>query len=305
MERMWVSLVARTIGLLLPSVLLALSPAVTHAADQPRVVKAAKIVFEANDSEYATPQAACTAWINRTQAGSTFVGLDEYTPGDTHVRCLWKRRDGDQDGQVAVYASARCPTNSRPTNDALATRECECDSGFEPRGAVCASADTSHAAEEDAALAAGGDTPRKTPPNPSDDWMRDREVKCKAAQDAESKAAGKQFEDRGGKPQILPPDVQEHHIMTNKDKKYKPTFEEIAAGAGVTLDDDINLISLAGHGGKHGPDYHEPVLNRLRAALKGKTPHTQAYKDTFMEAMKELRRDLARQGSHLNRLVCK
>lgn len=91
-----------------------------------------------NDREFSSAPSACAAYVQSRREGSTFTKLDEYKEGDTSVRCLWKRKDGDTDGQVAVSVTVRCPANANSTNpDAVATMQCECDHSFVSRGGRC------------------------------------------------------------------------------------------------------------------------------------------------------------------------
>jgi RHS repeat-associated protein len=64
---------------------------------------------------------------------------------------------------------------------------------------------------------------------------------------------------------------QIHHIATNKNFAggFTAAFERLFGRAGMTLNDDENLVRLAGHTGPHAPEYHQMVLDRLVAVTKG------------------------------------
>jgi hypothetical protein len=97
--------------------------------------------------------------------------------------------------------------------------------------------------------------------------------------------------------------VHEHHIATDKTPKYRVKFEAIFAGAGMKLQDPANLISIEGHEGAHGPNYHEPVLKRLTEAVQGVPSGTQKYKDELCKALYELKLVLMKPDSYLGRLI--
>jgi RHS repeat-associated protein len=64
---------------------------------------------------------------------------------------------------------------------------------------------------------------------------------------------------------------QLHHIATNKNLAggFTAAFERLFARAGMTLNDDENLVRLVGHAGRHAPEYHQMVLDKLTAATMG------------------------------------
>jgi A nuclease family of the HNH/ENDO VII superfamily with conserved AHH len=229
---------------------------------------------------YKTPEEACAAWA----AGSKGKATPRDT-GDGHVGCTLK--DGDNERTQESVGQANCPLNAHPKD----MRSCECDAGYTYGGNACVDK-------------TGDTTVGKVPPKPSADWLNEMPVSCKREQNAAAKEARKKFVDGGGKVEVAK-GVEKHHIMTDKDQKYRPQFAKIAEGADASLNDQINLISLSGHKGPHGAEYHEAILKRMQGALKNKQPHTREYKSAFTDAMKEIRRDLARAGSALNQTVCK
>jgi hypothetical protein len=99
--------------------------------------------------------------------------------------------------------------------------------------------------------------------------------------------------------------IEKHHIASDKDSNYTPKFKELFDNADTSLQDEANKVSLENHTGPHGPDYHKVVLQRLTDAVKGLTPHTQAYKDALLKALSGMKQELARPGSYLNQLVTK
>ena len=123
------------------------------------------------------------------------------------------------------------------------------------------------------------------------------------AQRRERELAKQEYKKKGGEITVIKDPTQLHHIASDKSKKYTHIFEEIFENAGMTLQDKANLISIEGHKGAHGSNYHEAILARLREAVKGLAAHSQEYKDALIKALGELKKDLARPGSYLNDLV--
>ena len=64
---------------------------------------------------------------------------------------------------------------------------------------------------------------------------------------------------------------QWHHIATDKAIKsgYTERFEEIFEKAGMKVSDPANKVFLEGHAGRHSPDYHRHVEQRLLDATRG------------------------------------
>jgi RHS repeat-associated protein len=88
-----------------------------------------------------------------------------------------------------------------------------------------------------------------------------------------------------------------HHIATNKATKsgYAQQFVEIFRRAGMTLQDDANLVYLPGHGqaeiaGAHSPAYREHVLRRLTSATQGLSGDT--YGQALRAELQALKGDL-------------
>jgi RHS repeat-associated protein len=117
-------------------------------------------------------------------------------------------------------------------------------------------------------------------------------------------AERQKFLDNGGTVRVIKRATELHHIASDKSAKYTPIFEKLFADAGLSLQDDANLVRVEGHGNAHGPDYHEAILARLNKAVEGKTPGSQEYKDALTKGLGEAKQDIAnRPGSTLNRLV--
>lgn len=112
-----------------------------------------------------------------------------------------------------------------------------------------------------------------------------------------------QFLKSGGKVQVIKDPVQLHHVASDKSSKYTPVFEAIFEKAGMSLQDKENLISIEGHKGAHGPEYHDVILRRLDAALKDKTAYTQAYKDALASTLNAAKQEIKTTGTYLNNLV--
>src|SRR6266487_1571670 len=69
---------------------------------------------------------------------------------------------------------------------------------------------------------------------------------------------------------------QIHHICTNKNcisaatgGPWTPRFEAIFEKAGMTLEDGLNKIPVAGHGGSHSERYHQAIFDRLVKRTNG------------------------------------
>jgi hypothetical protein len=61
-----------------------------------------------------------------------------------------------------------------------------------------------------------------------------------------------------------------HHMATHYERNgWGPAFESLFLSAGMTVQDDENLIYLMGHKGPHSDEYHAEVFRRLAEALEG------------------------------------
>jgi RHS repeat-associated protein len=104
---------------------------------------------------------------------------------------------------------------------------------------------------------------------------------------------------------IITTNINEHHIATNKDKVYTPLFEKLFEGAGLTLNDESNLVSIEGHKGPHPDEYHEAILKKLTDAVKGLEANSPEYAKAFRDALAALKKEVARIGSDLNDIIAK
>jgi hypothetical protein len=102
---------------------------------------------------------------------------------------------------------------------------------------------------------------------------------------------------------------QWHHLATNKNESstaqggpWTPLFQQLFAGAGLSLDDSANLVYLAAHQGPHSKAYHEHVYNNLSVAMEGCHPVSDC-RNKLVAALKRLARDVCTPGSRLHRLL--
>jgi hypothetical protein len=100
-----------------------------------------------------------------------------------------------------------------------------------------------------------------------------------------------------------------HHIATDKwwtspnnGGPWSPQFKEIFDKAGMSLDDPANIVHVRGHKGPHPKAYHETIFKRLSDATEGCSTMQQC--QTALKAeLRDLAREIATEGSDLNRLV--
>jgi hypothetical protein len=62
------------------------------------------------------------------------------------------------------------------------------------------------------------------------------------------------------------------------------------AKAGMSLQDEENLLDLAGHAGRHSNEYHQYVLDTLNDATKGLSGP--AFREALVNALNELKNEL-------------
>lgn len=157
-------------------------------------------------------------------------------------------------------------------------------------------------------------------------FAKSPESETTAESDKRHEEETKQFEEAGGQKTTITGKVEGHHIASNKgttlrpgsNKSYADLFRDMFRAAGLgfgktgkklidPLNDLINLISIEGHQGPHGPAYDEAVYQRLSKAVEGKEPGTPEYRDAFIKAFRDektgLRYDVQRKGSMLNDLA--
>jgi A nuclease family of the HNH/ENDO VII superfamily with conserved AHH len=102
---------------------------------------------------------------------------------------------------------------------------------------------------------------------------------------------------------------RKHHIFTDKNDKsdvrggpWTPLFEKEFKRAGMTLDDQANLVEVQGHKGPHPEEYHQIVYEELTRAL-GTCRTTVDCRRRLVTALRELANRIKTPGSNLNRLV--
>lgn len=99
-----------------------------------------------------------------------------------------------------------------------------------------------------------------------------------------------------------------HHVCTNKNcisdargGPWTPKFQEMFDKAGMSMEDAMNKVAIAGHKGPHPQEYHEAVFSRLNEATKGLSGD--AYKKAFRSELESIRKDVATPGNRLNDLA--
>jgi len=85
---------------------------------------------------------------------------------------------------------------------------------------------------------------------------------------------------------------QIHHIATDKSivSGFTDAFEKLFAKAGMSLQDEENLVELEGHAGRHSNEYHQYVLDTLNDATKGLSGP--AFRGALVDALRQLRNEL-------------
>lgn len=53
---------------------------------------------------------------------------------------------------------------------------------------------------------------------------------------------------------------ENHHLLSDKNKEYSPSFQAILAEYGFRLQDSFNIVELTGHRGRHTDMYHQLML---------------------------------------------
>lgn len=83
-----------------------------------------------------------------------------------------------------------------------------------------------------------------------------------------------------------------HHIASDKSIKsgFTEAYKKIFDKAGMTLDDEANIVFLEGHSGAHTNAYKQYVLDTLLAATEGLSGS--AYKEALLYALEDLRQQL-------------
>lgn len=107
----------------------------------------------------------------------------------------------------------------------------------------------------------------------------------------------------------LPKRSARHHIATNKNTEsdvrggpWTPRFQKLFDRAKMSLDDETNIVEVAGHQGPHPEQYHQAIFDRLEdatATCRGSEQCARALR----AALKELAEEIAAPGTFLNKLV--
>jgi len=107
------------------------------------------------------------------------------------------------------------------------------------------------------------------------------------------------------------PEGPVHHICTDKNEvsetsggPWTPLFEGFFKDAGMTLNDNANLIRINGHKGPHPREYHEEVFNRISEATRG-CRNTAECRVALVDVLAEIARELTTPGTRLRKLITK
>jgi YD repeat-containing protein len=82
-----------------------------------------------------------------------------------------------------------------------------------------------------------------------------------------------------------------HHIATNKDPFWAKRFSRLFKGAGMDLNDPLNLIGVSGHQGPHG-FYNLVVFRRIQTAVAGLLPGSSGYRTALQGELRRLHMDV-------------
>jgi hypothetical protein len=100
-----------------------------------------------------------------------------------------------------------------------------------------------------------------------------------------------------------------HHIATNKNTEsdvrggpWTPRFQRVFNRGRMSLDDEANLVEVEAHQGPHPEAYHRQVFQRLDDATTGCRSVPQC-RELLVRELRALAREIAQQGTELNRLV--
>ncbi|MGN0755056.1 MAG: RHS repeat-associated core domain-containing protein, partial [Aristaeellaceae bacterium] len=59
------------------------------------------------------------------------------------------------------------------------------------------------------------------------------------------------------------PSLEKHHLLSNKNRKYTPQYEDVVNRYEMSLDDERNIVELPDHKGRHTNAYHDYMLDML------------------------------------------
>ena len=101
-----------------------------------------------------------------------------------------------------------------------------------------------------------------------------------------------------------------HHIATDKNRvsiqrgdPWTPRFEKMFENAGISMQHDLNKVSVIGHKGPHPKEYHLGVWESLKDATRGK--NGEAYAIAFKSQLANLAKEISTPGTRMNDLVTK
>ncbi|MBT9134881.1 MAG: hypothetical protein DDT38_01623 [Firmicutes bacterium] len=103
---------------------------------------------------------------------------------------------------------------------------------------------------------------------------------------------------------------QVHHICTDKNcvspntgGPWTPRFQDLFDEAGVSMQDELNKVWVAGHQGPHPAAYHIEVFRRLNMATSEQAGAE--FAQAFRKELERIKTEIATPGSELNRMVTK
>jgi RHS repeat-associated protein len=101
-----------------------------------------------------------------------------------------------------------------------------------------------------------------------------------------------------------------HHLATNKNYistarggPWSPRLEPLFKKAGMTMEDVLNKVQVAGHAGPHPEAYHQAVFDRLVKATEGLSG--EAYTKAFQAELTAIGQEAKTSGTLLNQLITK
>ncbi|MDT4860165.1 hypothetical protein FQZ97_947090 [compost metagenome] len=102
---------------------------------------------------------------------------------------------------------------------------------------------------------------------------------------------------------------QVHHICTDKNcvspnsgGPWTPEFQKMFDKAGLTMQDELNKVWVAGHQGPHPQEYHALVYQRLKNL---ESLPADAYQQAFKEELTKIGQEIQTPGTRMNKLVTK
>ena len=77
--------------------------------------------------------------------------------------------------------------------------------------------------------------------------------------------------------------TENHHFLSNKNKRYTPQFKEITDQYGLNLNSGWNIRPLSGHRGRHTNAYHEYMLEAIKKIHETAKGNKAIFIDAFNE----------------------